>query len=298
MRKTLFIVNPEAGKKEGKHLKSKIEKLWTQGKIGYEIYITQDHADISAGVEKAKAESFTEIIVVGGDGTLLAVVNALGDHAIPIGVIPCGTGNDFVRSQSIDLDINQALMIALTSDAVKDVDIGRCNSTGFLNIASVGIDAAIVKRTQSVKKWIKSPLAYLIASIIEIITYEPIQITLTIDGQVYHRRIELVAISNGRYYGGGMKIAPMANPSDGFYDLIVINKMKKRRLLWLLPRLYEGTHITEPEVEIFKGQNIQIASEAELNINMDGELTRGKLMNIEKPVRKIYIMSNNDINPL
>lgn len=290
MRKSFFIVNPESGKKQGLRIVGTIEELWSQNKVRFQIYITKNHADIASGVHKALSEEATEIIVVGGDGTLLAVVNALEDVPIPIGIIPCGTGNDFARTQGLSLQVETAILHMLNWSNIKKVDVGKSDGSCFLNVASIGIDAEIVKRTQQVKKWAFGSVVYLISSLIEIMVYRPLDISLCIDGVEYQRTVELVAVANGRYYGGGMKIAPMADPTDGMYDVVLARKMKRLRLVQLLPKLYSGGHVGEPEVEIFRGQNIKIKSTQNTSINLDGELTYGNLLAIMRSNSKIAII--------
>jgi len=172
------------------------------------------------------------------------------------------------------------------------VDVGNCNGSYFLNVASIGIDAAIVKRTESIKRWLKGPLVYLAASVVEIFNNHFRQVSILIDGVCYERIVEMVVIANGRFYGGGMKIAPMADPTDGFYDILVVNKMTRLRLMNLFPSLYSGKHIGEPEVEVFKGRTVQIHSKEMMTINRDGELCDGHLLEIEEMTLTMQIITN------
>lgn len=286
------MINPEAGKKRGRKLSTQITKLWESEGICYEICMTKSQSDIAACVTQALKGDATEIIIVGGDGTLLEAVIALNGNSIPIGVIPCGTGNDFIRSHKIGTEIHEALRTVLKSENLKTVDVGNCNGSYFLNIASMGIDAAIVKRTASLKRWLKGPLVYLVASIAEIFNDHGHPVTISIDGVSHERIVEMVVIANGRFYGGGMEIAPMADPTDGFYDIIVVRKMTRPRLLKLLPTLYWGKHIGEPEVEVFKGRVIQIHSVDLMIINRDGELSEGRLLEASEIAGKIQIITN------
>jgi len=292
MRKTYFLINPEAGKKQGRKLSTYIEKLWRSEGVSYKICMTKSHSDIALCVDQALKGDATEIIIAGGDGTLLEAITALNGSSIPIGVIPCGTGNDFIRSHKIGTEIGAALETALKAENLKTVDVGNCNGSYFLNVASIGIDAAIVKRTARFKKWLKGPLVYLVASIVEIFNDHSRQVSILIDGVSYERTVEMVVIANGRFYGGGMEIAPMADPTDGFYDIIVVKKMTRLRLLQLLPTLYPGKHIREPEVEIFKGRSIQIHSKEMMTINRDGELSEGFSVEIKKTTETIQIITN------
>lgn len=289
MRKSFFIVNPASGNKKAVQLVALIEAIWSENEIPHEIYVTENHEDISRGVMLASKFNASEIIVLGGDGTILAVVNAQHDKSIPIGIIPCGTGNDFIRSQKMHRDPVAALRGLVDADKIESVDIGCCNGSYFINVASVGIDAAIVKRTQQLKKWFKGPFVYLLASIIEILRYQPQVLSMTIDGVHYKDSVELVAIANGRFYGGGMEIAPMANTSDGMFDIILIPKMKRYKLLRLLPTLYSGEHIDVPEVKVYRGREIIINSTTPFDANIDGEYFSERQITIQPRVEKLNI---------
>lgn len=291
MRKSFFIVNPESGSKQGMKICSKIHDLWAQNGIWHEIYITKSHTDIASAVKSAIEKSTTEIIVVGGDGTLLAVVNALDGFPMPIGIVPCGTGNDFARTQGLPLQVESALLDLVGWNTKKTVDVGKSSGSCFLNVASIGIDAAIVKRTTQVRKWAKGPAVYFLASLIEILNYKPLRISLFVDDMEYARTVELVAVANGSYYGGGMRIAPMADPTDGIYDIVIANKMKRLRLIQLLPKLYTGSHIGESEIEILRGKNIKISTSKITPINLDGELMDGKCLTITESKSKIDIIT-------
>lgn len=292
MRKSYFIINPASGKGQGLKIVTRIEENWTSAGIDFQIHITRNHGDIAVGVENACRAGATEIIIGGGDGTILAVVNALAGREVPIGIVPCGSGNDFARSNGLPLDAEQALHLLLNARQVKEIDIGKCNGIYFLNVASVGIDAAIVRRTLQIKKWIRGPLVYLVASIIEIFFYTPMRIEIDVDGRSYHRIIELAAVANGKYYGGGMKIAPLADATDGMYEVVLISQMKKQRLLRLLPTLYSGAHVREPEVEVMAGKTITLHMACRSVINLDGELTAGSVMILEEPDHKISLLVN------
>lgn len=272
--------------------KHEIEDLWLQNGIAFEIYVTKNHADIAVAVQRYIKSDANELIVVGGDGTLLAAVNALEDLSMPIGIVPCGTGNDFARTHGISLQADHALKNLLHWEATKDIDVGNSNGSHFLNVASIGIDAEIVKRTHQVRKWIRGPMVYLVSSIIEILFYKPLNISLSVDGHEFDRTIELVAVANGCCYGGGMKIAPMADPADGVYNVILAKKMNRLRLICLLPKLYAGSHVGEPEVEIYSGKDILIKLESDVTINMDGELTQGSILSINESKRKVRIITS------
>lgn len=292
MASTYFIVNPESGKKKSKEIVSLIKAFCESEKLDYVLCITTEPGDVTAYARCAVESQAAAVIVAGGDGTLNEAASVLKGTAIPMGIIPSGTGNDFVRTLGLKTIIGEALTTAVKRPCLRSVDVGSCNGMPFLNIASIGIDAAIVHRTLQIRRWIKGSLIYPLASLIEIFADSPQQVTICIDGAEYRRTIEMVVVANGKYYGGGMKVAPMADPGDGLYDILIVNKMSKLRLLTLLPSLYSGAHIKAPEVEVMRGQSLHIEFTRDVLINRDGELTVDNVMRVA-PIRdKISIITN------
>lgn len=292
MRKTYFIINPSAGKGTGLLLLPRIEQLWTANNTAYALRITENHEDIAKAAQDAIAAGATEVGIVGGDGTVLAVINGLMNSMLPIGIIPCGTGNDFIRAAAPDMTAESALAALMNLNGPRAFDLGHSNFGFFLNVASVGIDACIALRAQHLKKYIKGPAIYLIASLIEIIRFRPEALKVTMDGVVIEEPLTLVAIANGRYYGAGMPIAPNASLDDGSYEVIVAKHAGKLRLLRLLPRLLKGSHIFEPEVRIYRCQEIEIKSEKMLLVNHDGELSESNYLKADMHAAKINVFVN------
>jgi len=287
MRKTFFIVNPSAGQGTGLLLLPEILSKWEAAGIPQQVYVTRDHEDILCAAKAAVAGEATDIGIVGGDGTVMAAINGLGSARIPIGIIPCGTGNDFIRSVSTSHSAADAVEALLRADRLREVSLGASDKGLFLNVASIGIDAAIARRAARMKHFLKGPLVYLAASIIEIFRYRPLTVTLSWDGHQECRKVVLVAVANGAYYGGGMHIAPMADPCDTQYDVVLARSMSRLRLLQLLPKLYTGRHIGAPEVETFRCARIRVQCEEPQWINYDGEILAADRLEILASHQKI-----------
>ena len=142
----------------------------------------------------------------------------------------------------------------------------------FVNFAGLGFDAEIVRRTTQQFKSLGSTASYLMGLLTTLVFYQNREITLVIDGVAVEKKVCTVVMNNGKYGGGGMLTAPDADLTDGLLDVLIIGNLNKADLLWSLPRIYRGTHLTHPKVELHKAREIEIRTGAPLYLHADGEL--------------------------
>lgn len=273
----LFVVNPIAGKGRTIDAIPLIEQYCKDKKISYKITETKFPGDATEIVRKECLESYTAVVAVGGDGTVLETVNGLTGTDIPLGIIPLGSGNDFSRAINVPSgfdNIEKALRI-ITELPAKLVDLVRLNRRIFLNIASIGFDAEIIRDLHRIKKFIKGSAAYPISVFLKFITYKPKDITLVIDGKSMSGKIFLAAVCNGNCYGGGMKVNPNGSITDGYLDVILIKPVPRYKIPFLLLKFIKGEHLNFPYVSTYRCKEVQIQSKggdtAPLAVNVDGE---------------------------
>ncbi|SKC88919.1 diacylglycerol/lipid kinase family protein [Maledivibacter halophilus] len=271
MKKYLFVVNPVAGKGRTVEIIPKIKESFDKDNIQYEVKITSQRGEGEKIVREGIDKGYTHIISVGGDGTAYEVVNGIRREKIVLGILPAGTGNDFARMINMPKDHDEILKV-LKMGKTKRVDIGMVNNRYFLNCSSVGIDAEIVKETEAIKQYVSGPLAYLIGVFKTLTKYKNKEVEIFIDNKKIKRNIELVAVSNGKYYGGGMKINPMADFHDGLLDICLVNKINKIKFASLFFTVFKGQHIRFQEVEIFRGKEVKILGDKSLLLNADGDI--------------------------
>lgn len=292
----LFIVNPAAGKGNTVRVIPEIEKLMEKLSLPYRIEITQAPGHASKIAEQyIKANSTIRIYSVGGDGTMNEILQSMVGTGASLGVIPAGTGNDFLKSFCAKTDPVELLPFIVHSDPIP-VDVCRFNNRYFLNIASAGFDADVVAMTRHVKRipFIKGKVAYIGGILLAVINLKKIEADFVIDGSKLHTKTMLLsAFANGRYYGGGMIPAPNAVPDDGLIDICIINDVSRLKLLRFFPRLIKGTHIQMKEVSIKRCRSLEMKSPKPVHVNMDGELFRFSEAKIE-----ILEKSLNFIKPL
>jgi len=265
----LFIINPVSGKGKAIEKITIIEEIMDKSGCNYKIQLTE-----GVGHAKTLAEEAVEdvIVAVGGDGTIGEIANGLVDRNKSFGLIPSGTGNDFIRSLDIPSDILGA-METILAGKTRELNLGMVQNLYFVNVASVGLDAHIVDKAIAIKKHFTGTKAYIVALIRGLITYRTIHLELSIDDGI-HKSINtmLMAFCNGRFYGGGMKIAPMADFDDDLLDLCIIRKLSKLKLFVLFPSIFQGKHLRFKEVEAIRGKKIIIHTNDRLKVNIDGEV--------------------------
>ncbi len=281
--RTLIVANPmsRAGKARKALLRAEaglrealgdFEIEWTRGPRDAERIAREG---VRAGVER--------LVVAGGDGTTSEVVTGLldaklGDYA-EVGILPLGTGGDLAKTLELPEDVVAAAK-RIASGTLRVVDAGRIRyrdrqgapRTGyFANMTSVGISGLVTELVDRAPKHLGGRASFLIGTLRALARFRPVPLSLHVDDELVHEGNTILAVvANGRYFGGGMHVAPEARVDDGLFDLVVIPEVPLRRLLSQLPSLYRGTHLLLPEVGHFRGQRFRTEG-APAPIEIDGE---------------------------
>ncbi|MDD5016614.1 MAG: diacylglycerol kinase family lipid kinase [Eubacteriales bacterium] len=267
-----IIFNPTAGAGRSVKTMQKIEQHLKQNHTEYTVHETEyeKHAvSIAAG---AIGKGYKGIISVGGDGTLLEIAQVLYGTDEILGVIPAGTGNDFRQAIGVPKDPVAALDIILAGHS-ECVDIGFINNKKcFLNVAGTGFDVDVIKNTNKVRRLFTGGFAYYLGIVMSVLGYKSISIDITANGNTIRKTVLLIAIANGRCYGGGLHISPDASVQDGLFNVVIINRVAKWRILVELPKLKRGELEKIKSAEQFQCSEIVINCGKELSFNLDGEL--------------------------
>ncbi len=279
----LFIVNPAAGKGHALAMAEHIRQRFENTSLSWRIVKTwgPGHATILAR-EAVAAQPDIHVYSVGGDGTLNEIVNGIAGTDASLGILPCGTGNDAIRSIT-DVHDPVLLLEGLVDARVEKTDLGMLNGKWFLNIASAGFDAEVVAKTQHYKKLplVPGSLAYVMGVLDALIQRNAHEVTLTVDGgepETHH--ILLAAFANGRYYGGGMMPAPAAKMTDGALDLFMADVMGRGRILKFFPLFMKGKHTSMREVSFRTFHTLRMESDHDLPVNVDGELSAARSIEV------------------
>lgn len=248
-------------------------------------------ADSYAHLEGIAREAVTAgidaLIVVGGDGTAQLGTNVCVNTSTPLGILPSGTGNDTAEG-ILDMpvgDVDAAIrrLIESLDKPARKIDAGLMSWTGgqrwFCSTMSAGFDA-LVNETVNNLTFPKGPSRYTVGMLIELAKLKPIRYTVTVDGASTDEEAILTTIANNSQYGGGMKICPEAKPDDGLLDLMMIRPLSRFDFIRIYPRVFKGTHVTDPRVVIRRGKKFRLES-SELTVYSDGERIAPLPMDIE-----------------
>jgi diacylglycerol kinase (ATP) len=227
---------------------------------------------------RAAGAGWPLVVAVGGDGTLNEVVNGVTDaRGTPLattGAILTGRGCDARRNFGLAADWRLATRRLVQGDDVL-LDLGAAEWTGgtrryFVSAAGVGFDAAVARRAAS--RGGIGTLPYVLAVIEGLVTHRPIPMTIQADGGAeLSAPLTTVVAANGAYYGGGMKIAPPADPTDGALDLVVIGALSRAELLRWLPTVYRGAHLANPRISLRRVRHVRVAGPTAVPTHVDGE---------------------------
>ena len=278
------IVNPTAGAGKTARLWPQIMSLFKGQGLRFEHDITEAPGHAIELARTAAKNGYDMIVSVGGDGTINEIVNGLyasgsiGDTLL--GIVSTGTGGDYIRTAGVPRKYEDACR-CLLQPKKRTVDLGIVEYAKngareerlFVNFAGMGFDAEIVRRTTQQYKSFGAMPSYLLGLLTTLISYANKKISLVVDGIEEEKRVCTVIMNNGKYGGGGMLTAPHADLSDGLLDVLVVGDMSKPDLLWSLPRIYKGTHLTHPKVDMKKAKEIEIKSFGQkMHLQADGEL--------------------------
>lgn len=283
--RTLLILNPRSRSgATGRHADALVALL--REALGpIEVERTRAPRDAERIAREAVRAGVDRLVVGGGDGTLSEVASGLlgaglGSYA-RIGVLPLGTGGDFLRTLGVPRDLRSAVAclregkpLPLDAGRASFVDhSGRRATSYFVNSASFGISGHVCALVNRSSKVLGGRAAFLLGSLRAIARHRSEPVALRVDGALVHAGpLVLAAAANGRYFGGGMLIAPHARNDDGALDVVAIAGLGRAALLRKLPLLYRGTHLGDPAVRSWSGRSVEAEPLAgAVPIELDGE---------------------------
>jgi len=279
------VLNPTAGKGKATgswpHLRANFE---AQGHRVVDLS-APDLAGATASARQAVVDGLDALVVAGGDGMVHLGVNLVAGTSLPLGIIALGTGNDVARSLGLPRSSAKAGADAVCQalaqppyrvDAVEVSTPHHSMSEWFCGVLSAGFDAAVNAKANALA-WPRGESVYVRALFAELRRYQPYGFDVELDGRpCWSGPAALVAVANGLYFGGGMKLAPQAVMDDGLIDLMVAGPLTKAQLLRVFPRIYGGSHLSHPAVNLFTGKSVTIRPRADLGANPPDAHTDGE----------------------
>lgn len=291
---TCVILNPNAGTAERRQ---KLDRLFDQGIRCVEV------EDAGEGTERARAEAeagVERIIVAGGDGTINEVVNGIvgTGRSITLGIYPMGTGNDLARTLGIPLDPDGAIDV-IEHGAVRSLDLIAARTNGKtvygINAASGGFSGQVDENLSPELKSTWGPLAYLLGAATTLPDLQDYETSIQFDDARPEVVVALnVIVANGRTVAGGKRVAPMANPEDGWLDVVVVRFAPVTRLAEVAARLMAGNYIDSEAVFHRRAKRVAITSEPRMWFNIDGELLTRDAISFDILHRAVNVLVGPD----
>jgi len=287
-RRAFFIVNPYSGGASTGHLWPEWQKRIRDALGTAEFAYTNGTLHATTLCRQALDRGYDSIVAVGGDGTLNEVLNGFFDRGVAccpdaaLSYISNGTGADFSRTLGFHDRCIDEHIERLVNAPVTLLDCGEVhfvNAAGeetnrlFINESSLGFSANTAAAVNHAAKHFRGKLPFLIGVIRSLSKLHNPVLKITVEGEVVHEGPTLlIAVTNGKYFGGSMMIAPNAEIDDGLLDIIVISRMNRLTLLRKIKSIYSGRHLDEPEVNAHRGKTIHISAvDEEVLLEMDGE---------------------------
>jgi diacylglycerol kinase (ATP) len=274
----LVIVNPAAGGGRAARLVPWIhERLASRPDARVEV--TGRAGDAERWAATFEGVTAGRIVAVGGDGTVQEVVNGIlasgTTDGASMGIVPTGSGNDLARSLGLPRDPAAAWTVAI-GRGERAIDLMRATGDGgrsrwFGSAGGIGFDAQVAAAMAERAAWQRGRAGYLVTTLAELRRFDNRSVEITLDEVTTTAQVLFVAIANGEYYGGGMRIAPGALVDDGMLDLCVVGDISRMTALRQLANLYRGTHVNHRQVEVRRGRSVSIAGDPTTLVHLDGE---------------------------
>jgi diacylglycerol kinase (ATP) len=256
-REIALLVNPTSGRGQGARAGREVAARLHDAGHAIRQLIGRDVRESEDMAREAVAQGADALVVVGGDGMVHLGLQAVGGTEVPFGVVPAGSGNDFARAIGVPLRDPAAAASIVVIGAERRIDLGRMGDQWFGGVVAAGFDARVNDRANRMR-WPRGRMRYNAAMLVELGVFQPVPYVLDLDGEVWKTSAMLVTIGNIPSYGGGMKVTPGAILDDGLLDIMIVKPLSKARFLTVFPRVYTGSHVDLPFVEIRRAKQVRI----------------------------------------
>jgi len=256
------LVSPTAGRGRARGLTDDVLTAFRSAGLTPRLLPATTGAEAERQAAEAVAAGAAAVVAVGGDGTVHAAVQAVAGTPAALAVVPAGTGNDLVRALGIPTDVAGAARAAaedLASGVSRTIDAGRTGDRWWATVLCCGFDSAVSDRANRLR-WPKGRRRYDVAVLAELARLKPVELTMVLDGETQTVPVTLVAVGNTPWYGGGMKVCPAADPTDGLFDVTVVGPTTRLQLMRTKPLLTDGTHVEHPMVTVYRAARVELSS--------------------------------------
>ena len=267
-----IIVNPIAGNGNSKTVFNKITEIFDSKNIPYRYFFTKFKGNGKDIAEQSVLNNTDMVLSVGGDGTTFEIIDGLINTSTPLGIIPAGTGNDFVKAINMPQDPIESLMKIL-SYKEKALDVGLINNKPFLNVSVTGIDVSVLQYANLFRKHIKGNLSYIAGLFTAIAKHKSKSLKIIIDDKIeIDEKVVLCSIANGKYIGGGIPIASYAEPDDAYFDVIILKDVPRISIAYYLSELVRNRVLRYKNVRFYRARKVEFHSKEPIFFQSDGEI--------------------------
>ena len=281
-----IIVNPASGSGKTRSRWKKIKRELIRVGIKFEFSLTQYSGEEASLAASAATKGYQKLVVVGGDGTMQKVVSGVYSQKkvapknILIGVIPSGTGNDWIKTHKIPSDYKKAIKVIL-NQKMKRQDVGHLTVSGnknvsvvFINYSGAGFDCFVLSRLDQYKRF--GPLSYFVCAILNFLKYRNISLKIQLDEKLISTNIFLLGIGLCSFTGGGMRLAKDANPNNGLFNITVAENFTKMDIVRNIPKLFNGGIFKDKKVSTHLSSSVRVSCEKNDVVSQaDGEVLAG-----------------------
>jgi YegS/Rv2252/BmrU family lipid kinase len=268
-----LIVNPIAGGRKGKKLAKTLKKIMlhlSKRKVEYAVHVAKEHKGSREKTRELIENGATDIVALGGDGTLHEVLNGLVNlENVRLGIIPCGTGNDFADAIHLPKNAIKAIDLIIDGEA-KYTDFMQMPTVRGLNVIGTGIDVDVLKRYNQLKR--KTKFGYTSCLIKTLFNFKYTDFDVNIDEKKQNLTSFVACVCNGHRFGGGIPVCPIASPSDNKLDFIAVKQMKPLKIIGAFIKLKAGKIFSLKQTVHSKAERVKVDIPTPYTVNVDGEL--------------------------
>ena len=270
-RKFFIVSNSFSGTGKAQKSLSKLKKRLDEEGFYYTVFLTPQSDQLDEFIEENIFSDSTDVVVIGGDGTLNAALNGIKSLDVTLGIISAGTGNDFVKTIDIGETLEEQIE-TIISGKPKTIDIGECNGRRFINGVGIGFDGQMVHDNIYKKSVLTGHAKYYALALKILGSYKSRPFKFIIDGQKIEERLIIMAIHNGTTFGGGFKLNPEGIINDGLFNVCTVGRIPGWKRFLKIGKLSFGTHGSMKEVKFYTAKNISVEPcPKTLNSHIDGE---------------------------
>lgn len=283
------IYNPISGKK-GSAAKSlaKVEAKLKAANIEYTVHPTEYAGHSTKIVQELSKEPNTNILVMGGDGSFYEALNGIDNFEnVTLGLIPCGSGNDFIKASKHPKDLDSSMDVIIKGNT-SYIDFIQMDDRRCINVVGGGMDVDVLLKYAEIKH-LHGKVRYFAALLNSVFHPKFHKLRFTIDGNSSDKEVFMIGVGNGKFIGGGLPICPNGEVNDGLLDIVVVNRISRAKILSALVAFLKAKHIYKPYTEEFTAKEVTIEVLDDSKFEADGEIFGGKAINCKVVSNKLKV---------